>query len=116
VLFNQYNRYNGSLFELYCDRDNRLVAFSPQLRVIESPTRMNHGGLWFWIYVFYLSKYYEFVDTLFLVAKKVSAVAGCASNARAIKQKDLEFLHVFHHFTTVIVMLLGLVDHATYTW
>ncbi len=29
------------------------------------------GPLWFWVYVHYLSKYYEFLDTIFLVLKKV---------------------------------------------
>lgn len=45
-----------SFFHLYCD----------------STDEMNFKGtLWFWIYVFYVSKYYEFLDTLFLVVKKV---------------------------------------------
>ena len=39
------------------------------------------GGLWFWSYVYYLSKYYEFLDTVLL----------------ALKAKPTSFLHVFHH-------------------
>ena len=31
-------------------------------------------------------------------------------------QKELTFLHVYHHCSTVIVIFLGLVDNATYTW
>lgn len=77
---------NGhDVFELYCDRAQRL----------------NTGGrLWFWVYVFYLSKFYEFVDTLFLV----------------VRQKPLTFLHVYHHASTVVVAYLGLYDNASYCW
>lgn len=39
------------------------------------------GGLYFWSYMYYLSKYYEFIDTFLL----------------ALKGKPLTFLHVGHH-------------------
>jgi len=39
------------------------------------------GPLYFWVYIFYLSKYYEFLDTVLLVLKK----------------KPLDFLHCYHH-------------------
>jgi len=41
------------------------------------------GRLYWWIYMAYLWKYYDFVDTVLLVLKK----------------KNLIFLHVFHHAT-----------------
>jgi hypothetical protein len=81
----QWLRNGHDAFELYCDRGNQL----------------NGGGrLWFWVYVFYLSKFYEFVDTLFLV----------------LRQKPLTFLHVYHHASTVVVAYLGLYDNASYCW
>lgn len=46
-----------SFFELYCDSTGEMSS---------------KGTLWFWIYVFYVSKYYEFLDTVFLVVKKVT--------------------------------------------
>lgn len=49
------------------------------------------GDLAFWLYNFYISKYYELIDTVLLI----------------VKGKPLIFLHVFHHF----MMLIG-----PFTW
>jgi len=45
----------------------------------------NSGPLGFWSYVFYLSKYYEWTDTILL----------------SLKKKDLLPLHVYHHCITL---------------
>jgi len=45
------------------------------------------GRIGFWVYVFYLSKYYEMVDTILL----------------ALKKKPIIFLHIFHHMVMVPV-------------
>lgn len=45
-----------SPFELFCDHAERLNQ---------------KGALWFWVYLFSMSKYYEFLDTMFLIVKKV---------------------------------------------
>ncbi|KAK9794946.1 hypothetical protein WJX73_007784 [Symbiochloris irregularis] len=50
------------------------------------------GPLYFWSYVYYLSKYYELLDTFILVWKA----------------KPLSFLHVFHHSLVVIMAYLWL--------
>jgi GNS1/SUR4 family len=50
----------------YCDQDG---------------TFWNEGGLGAWATAFYISKYYEFVDTWILIAKG----------------KDASFLQVYHH-------------------
>ncbi|XP_038684537.1 elongation of fatty acids protein 3-like [Tripterygium wilfordii] len=47
------------------------------------------GPLFFWAYIFYLSKILEFVDTLLIILAKSS--------------RRLTFLHVYHH-ATVLVM------------
>eukprot|EP00884_Botryococcus_braunii_P010516 jgi/Botrbrau1/19466/Bobra.0338s0086.1 len=50
------------------------------------------GALYYWSYMYYLSKYYEFVDTILLV----------------LKGKPLTVLHVFHHSVVVVMAWLWL--------
>ncbi len=45
------------------------------------------GPVFFWSYVYYLSKLYELLDTLILILKK----------------RTLTFLHVFHHATVIFM-------------
>ncbi|XP_031251262.1 putative elongation of fatty acids protein DDB_G0272012 [Pistacia vera] len=52
------------------------------------------GPLFFWAYVFYLSKIYEYVDTFLIVVSK--------------SMKRLSFLHVYHHATVLIMCYIGL--------
>ncbi|KAL5562852.1 hypothetical protein UlMin_032599 [Ulmus minor] len=52
------------------------------------------GPLFFWAYVFYLSKILEFLDTLFII------LSGSI--------RRLSFLHVYHHATVVIMCYLWL--------
>jgi len=60
--------------------------------VCEQEAQPMNGILFYWSYIFYLSKYYEFVDSFLLVVKK----------------KPLIFLHVFHHFVMPYVCWAGL--------
>ncbi|KAJ8767926.1 hypothetical protein K2173_020866 [Erythroxylum novogranatense] len=53
-----------------------------------------NGPLFFWAYVFYMSKIYEFLDTLLIIL----------SNSK----RRLTFLHVYHHATVVIMCYLSL--------
>eukprot|EP00291_Cryptomonas_curvata_P022724 CAMPEP_0172166528 /NCGR_PEP_ID=MMETSP1050-20130122/9035_1 /TAXON_ID=233186 /ORGANISM="Cryptomonas curvata, Strain CCAP979/52" /LENGTH=231 /DNA_ID=CAMNT_0012837155 /DNA_START=93 /DNA_END=784 /DNA_ORIENTATION=- len=56
----------------------------------QEPTPPN-GRLYFWSYLFYLSKYYEFLDTVFIVLKK----------------KPLDFLHCYHHAIVPLSAWMG---------
>jgi GNS1/SUR4 family len=58
------------------------------------------GRLYFWSYVYYLSKFYEFVDTLFL----------------ALRRKPTSFLHVFHHALVVVMAWLWVDQRQTLQW
>mmetsp|Transcript_38071 Transcript_38071/g.72988 ORF Transcript_38071/g.72988 Transcript_38071/m.72988 type:complete len:259 (-) Transcript_38071:297-1073(-) len=50
------------------------------------------GALYFWSYVYYLSKFYELLDTAILV----------------LRGKGLNFLHVFHHAFVMVMAYLWL--------
>jgi len=60
--------------------------------VCEQEDQPIHGVMFYWSYIFYLSKFYELVDSFLLVLKK----------------KPLIFLHVFHHFVMPYVCWAGL--------
>lgn len=60
--------------------------------VCEQESHPIRGPLFYWSYIFYLSKFYELVDSYLLVLKK----------------KPLIFLHVFHHFVMPYVCWAGL--------
>eukprot|EP01115_Flamella_aegyptia_P001605 TRINITY_DN12662_c0_g1_i1.p1 TRINITY_DN12662_c0_g1~~TRINITY_DN12662_c0_g1_i1.p1 ORF type:complete len:298 (+),score=70.87 TRINITY_DN12662_c0_g1_i1:98-991(+) len=51
-----------------------------------------HGVLWYWSYIFYMSKWYEFIDTWLLI----------------LKGKPVIFLHAWHHLTMPFVCWAGL--------
>ncbi|OAY44902.1 putative elongation of fatty acids protein DDB_G0272012 [Manihot esculenta] len=52
------------------------------------------GPLFFWAYIFYLSKIFEFMDTLLIIL----------SNS----VRRLTFLHVYHHATVVVMCYISL--------
>ena len=77
----------------------------PVLEQISSVTcdesnRMGSGATPFWLYIFYLSKYYEFLDTVFLM----------------VKCKKLTFLHTFHHVSTLLLCWYVMLEKAQMMW
>ncbi|KAK3264660.1 hypothetical protein CYMTET_26613 [Cymbomonas tetramitiformis] len=71
----EYARNGSSLF---------LVCISPGFQP--------RGPLYFWSYVYYLSKFYELIDTAVLI----------------LRGKGLNFLHVFHHASVILMAYLWL--------
>jgi len=57
-------------------------------------------NLYNWYYIFFLSKFYEFLDTYVIILRK----------------KPTTFLHVFHHFITAYLCWLGLYDKTAIQW
>mmetsp|Transcript_27869 Transcript_27869/g.69875 ORF Transcript_27869/g.69875 Transcript_27869/m.69875 type:complete len:260 (-) Transcript_27869:171-950(-) len=79
-------QHGNTFYDLYCD---------------PLPDGKNNVGLlYFWMYLFYLSKVYEWVDTVFLL----------------LRGKNPPFLHVYHHFLTYILMWVGLRTYTTFSW
>lgn len=70
-LFGIWQRHGAEA--LFCDHGSKEVG---------------KGPLYFWIYVFYLSKYYEWADTALMCLKK----------------NKLTFLHVYHHWVTMLLV------------
>lgn len=68
--------------------------------ICDPARRFDHGALYFLNYVFYLSKFYEMLDTAFLV----------------VKRKPVSFLHLFHHLITPILSWAGMSTGTSYQW
>jgi len=77
-------RSGGSLQAIFCDPEGTTT----------------HGAINFWTYVFYLSKFYELIDTVLMVAKR----------------RPLTFLHVYHHIITLALVYVALCDKMALQW
>ena len=84
VLREMYGSKAVGFFTMFCDA-NRTYLQSP---------------LYFWTYIFYLSKVYEWIDTVFIL----------------VQGKQPAFLHVYHHLLTFWVAWVGLEVETTYAF
>jgi hypothetical protein len=64
------------------------------------PGRLLTGRVWVWCVVFYLSKYYELIDTILLAARG----------------RPLAFLHVYHHIIIIPLVLAFIQAQIAYFW
>ncbi|XP_057434034.1 elongation of fatty acids protein 3-like [Lotus japonicus] len=73
-----------------------ILTHTPQFRftICFPPGTKPNGPLFFWAYIFYLSKLLEFLDTLLIIL------------SRSIRR--LTFLHVYHHSTVLLMCYLWL--------
>jgi hypothetical protein len=78
-------RHNFSGEVVFCDAEQKEV---------------NKGPLYFWVFIFYLSKYYEWFDTFLIISK----------------QHKLTFLHVYHHWVTMLLVWMCLEEKIPVQW
>jgi len=71
-----------------------------ELYLCDPEARLARGPQAFWFYIFFLSKYYEFFDTVIIVLKK----------------RPVIFLHVYHHCITVLLVFVMLENEVAVQW
>jgi hypothetical protein len=71
-----------------------------KLNYILGSSQKNNDLILYWASVIYLSKYYELLDTLFLILRK----------------KPLTLLHVWHHFSVIYICWFATSDRMMSAW
>jgi len=71
-----------------------------ELYLCDPAKKLATGTQVFFFYIFFLSKYYEFLDTIIIVLKK----------------RPVIFLHVYHHCITVLLMFVMLENEVAVQW
>ena len=71
-----------------------------ELMLCDSHYTSSQGRVVWWYYLFYLSKFYEFLDTALLI----------------VKRKPVIFLHRYHHFITLIFAYVNLSAEIGMQW
>jgi len=97
LCFGSFVMVLGMLVELY---KSYMIGGLEALVCDSNQVQLHQTNLYNWYYVFFLSKFYEFIDTYILILKK----------------KPVSFLHSFHHFITAYLCWLGLYDKAAIQW
>lgn len=93
---NSFLSSGGSLDSLFCEG----FDLAPRSAPASPSNSQNSGALFFWCYIFYLSKYYDFVDTLLLVLRK----------------KPIGFLHMYHHASLPLLCVLTMCNWRLPVW
>lgn len=79
----------------------KALPVSPFREVLCDTTgRSMSGRMGWWLYIFYVSKYYELVDTLIMVLSK----------------RRLNFLHVYHHCIVLPLFYVYMSTHMVLQW
>jgi hypothetical protein len=84
------NNKNAPIWTLWCD-----------------PNKLQKRGIDYWFYTFYLSKFVEYIDTIFLVIKAKGVMPP---------QNSQYFLHIYHHAVTACIVWLCLHYNFTVSW
>lgn len=71
-----------------------------ELLLCDPEKKLARGPHIFWFYIFYLSKFYEFLDTFIIILKK----------------RPLIFLHVYHHVITLVLVFVMMESEVGVQW
>jgi len=66
----------------------------------DSKKQFRSSKMYFWVYIFYLTKPYEFIDTFIMIFKK----------------RELNFLHVWHHCSTFMLVWVTQAQEMNIGW
>jgi len=90
VLFQNLKKSDFEFYKLFCDK-----------------TQSMKEGLDFWVYTFYLSKFFEYLDTIFLVLKAKPVMPP---------ENSQYFLHIYHHAVTAAIVWTAMYFHLSTSW
>jgi len=75
-------------------------SYDVEMLLCDPKKHLAVGRQTWWFYIFFLSKYYELVDTVIIVLKK----------------RPIIFLHVYHHCITVLLVYIMLDNEVAVQW
>jgi len=90
VIFQNLKKANFNIYILWCD-----------------PDMLMKEGMDFWVYTFYLSKYVEYLDTVFLLLKAKPVIPP---------ENSQYFLHIYHHAITAAIVWATIYYNFTTSW
>jgi len=90
VLFQNLQKVNFNAYYLFCDTNSDMAE-----------------GMDYWIYTFYLSKYVEYLDTVFLLLKAKPVIPP---------ENSQYFLHIYHHAITAAIVWVTLHYKFSTSW
>jgi len=100
------------LYSLYAFVGTLVTMFencktAPLSTLICDPNKEQQRDMDYWFYTFYLSKYVEYIDTVFLIVKAKGIMPPANSQY---------FLHIYHHAITAAIVWACMHYHFSTSW
>jgi len=76
------------------------LSFIGERLLCDSEKKLHSGMAAIWYYIFFLSKFYEFIDTVII----------------ALKKNRIIFLHVYHHCITLVLVFVMMSYQVAISW
>jgi len=80
---------------------------APLQTLVCDPNKLQEKGMDYWFYTFYLSKYVEYLDSVFLIVKAKGLMPPANSQY---------FLHIYHHAVTAAIVWSCMHFHFSTSW